>query len=473
MTTPPTSTVKAQACSPNNPYRGDAEGTTTIGTLSDEKRWVRDYIDRNYLWYRDVPVVDANDLAYSNESKYYESLDNYFNALKSPLFTASGKRKDEFSFTYPTKAWDDMANSGTSLGYGIEWHLDSARAPRGIKVAYVEPGSAAAQAGVRRGDLLVTVDGVSADGTTSLEVDTLNAALYPAAQGSHNFVFNRTGATQFTVTLQAATVAKQPVLVAKTLDAGGAKVGYMVFNDHIATAEQPLIDAVNQFKTAGVTDLVLDLRYNGGGYLYLANQLAYMIAGPARAQGKVFTQLQYNDKRAADTAASRDLFRTTACKLNSQFYCTSGDALPTLGLARVYIIASNATCSASESIINGLRGVDVDVQLIGGTTCGKPYGFTAKDNCGISYFPIEFSGTNAKGFGDYADGFAATCRASDDFSSQLGDSNEGMLSAALYKRANGSCKPAAAARMVGGEPIDGLMLRGPLRENAFTLPKRQ
>ena len=119
-----------------------------------------------------------------------------------------------------------------------------------------------------------------------------------------------------------------------------------------------------------------------------------------------------------------------------------------MNLGRVYVLSSPGTCSASEAIVNGLRGVDVEVVLVGGTTCGKPYGFTAKDNCGISYFPIEFQGVNDKGFGDYADGFGptTTCTVAGDFSKALGDSSEGMLAAALNHRVTGSCGGTATGR---------------------------
>ena len=124
--------------------------------------------------------------------------------------------------------------------------------------------------------------------------------------------------------------------------------------------------------------------------------------------------------------------------------------------------------------MNGLEGIDVQVHRIGSTTCGKPYGFTAKDNCGISYFPIEFKGTNAKGFGDYADGFSATCPAKDDYSRALGDPAEGQLAAALYRLDNGVCNPAlgrAAPAAAGSSAPKGGLLRGPERENRIFLPR--
>ncbi len=150
-----------------------------------------------------------------------------------------------------------------------------------------------------------------------------------------------------------------------------------------------------------------------------------------------------------------------------RFNCASSAALPVLNLARVWVLSSADTCSASEAVVNGLRGVDVQVNIIGGTTCGKPYGFTAKDNCGISYFPIEFQGVNAKGFGDYANGFTPTCQVADDFGHELGDSAEGMLAAALSHRNTGQCPSAGLTKT--SAPI-GRILKGPERSNKFLLP---
>jgi hypothetical protein len=103
------------------------------------------------------------------------------------------------------------------------------------------------------------------------------------------------------------------------------------------------------------------------------------------------------------------------------------------------------TCSASEAVINGLRGVDVEVTLIGGESCGKPYAFIPASNCGTTYFGIQMQGVNDKGFGDYADGFAPTCRVNDDLSHAQGDPAEGMLAAALGYRSSGACPAVAKA----------------------------
>ena len=160
-----------------------------------------------------------------------------------------------------------------------------------------------------------------------------------------------------------------------------------------------------------------------------------MIAGTTRTTGQAFETLKFSARRSAENETTP--FYNTSCILVGN-NCTQEQPLPALNLTRVYVLAQSGTCSASESVINGLRGVGVDVVLIGGKTCGKPYGFTAKDNCGISYFPIEFAGVNAQGFGDYADGFEPSssgtagtrfvkgCVVSDDTLHALGDASEAM-----------------------------------------------
>jgi carboxyl-terminal processing protease len=458
------------SCAINNPFRADS-GTHKVGTLSDEKAWIKNYVQSAYLWYQDIPAVNAGAPQYSDENAVYGSLDNYFQALKSPLVTASGAKKDKFSFTYPTKQWEQLFASGITFSYGIEWQYSSKTAPWQLQVLYVAPNSPADNAGIARGDQLKSIDSLAVDGSDSGVDKKVNAALYPNTTAKHSFVISRAGSSDKTIDLIPGNVTSSPVLMSKTLDHNGSKVGYMVFNEHIATAEQQLINSVSQFKADQIDSLVLDMRYNGGGYLYIASELAYMIAGAGATQGKVFEQLQYNDKRKADTADGKTIFYSESCILNIAGKCTNEKPLPSLNLKQLFVITTESTCSASEAIINGLRGVDIDVQIIGNTTCGKPYGFVGKSNCGISYFPMEFQGVNAKGSGDYADGFKATCAAKDDLSKPLGDVNEGMLSAALYRKSNPTvCKP-TAGNGLNPNGQEAHMRRPVVLENKIWIPR--
>ena len=135
----PASSTLAQRCAPDNPLAATASRT---GSLDVERRWVRSYMDEAYLWYREVPSVDSTRTEF-NLVDVPTSLDNYFNALRTPALTASGKRKDQFSFTFPTAEWNALSQSGVVAGFGAEWALGSTTPPRNIRIAYVDPGTPA------------------------------------------------------------------------------------------------------------------------------------------------------------------------------------------------------------------------------------------------------------------------------------------------------------------------------------------
>jgi hypothetical protein len=330
--------------------------------------------------------------------------------------------------------------------------------PRKAIVAYTEPDTPATAPGADlvRGAELLTIDGVSV--VNGNDVDTLNAGLFPEAAGeSHAFTVRDPGGAVRTFSMQSAIITSTPVQKESTITTAGGEVGYFLFNDHIATSETGLFDAITGLAAAGITDLVLDIRYNGGGFLDIASELAYMIAGAARTSGKTFEAIMFNDKHQVRDPITGQPLTPIPFHNRSQGFSSSilpGSLLPTLDLARVYVLTGSDTCSASESVINSLRGVDVEVIQIGSTTCGKPYGFYPTNNCGTTYFTIQFQGVNAKGFSDYSDGFSPAntvsnigtpvpgCSVADDFSAELGDPGEGRLAAALGHIATGNC-PAA------------------------------
>jgi carboxyl-terminal processing protease len=446
------------------------------GTLDDEKAWLRSWIDETYLWYGEVP------LAVLDAPGSYATPVTYFDALKTPL-KVGPQDKDHFHFIIPTDVWDQLSQSGVQAGYGMQWVLPATKVPRRAVVAYVESKSQAETAGIRRGLEVVTVDGVDlANDATQAGVNTLNEGLFPTRLNERHVIVLRDPATLATVTatLTSQNIAFAPVHTVKTLTAGADTVGYILFNDHVATAEGALVKAVNTLQGAGAKDLVLDIRYNGGGFLDIASELAFMIAGPGPTTGKTFEKTIFSDKYPTnDPVTGQRLvptgFHTAAIGFDPTV--RQGQALPHLDLPRVFVLTSAGTCSASESIINSLQGVGVEVIQIGGTTCGKPYGFYPQDNCGTTYFSIQFQGVNDAGFGDYADGFTPGgaggasppgCVVSDDFGHALGDPAEAQLAAALAYRATGSCpQPAAAiARRLSSRAADVVAVpKGPWREN--------
>ncbi|HMA06900.1 MAG TPA: S41 family peptidase [Ramlibacter sp.] len=389
-----------------------------VCTPDGVKNFTRTYLEEVYLWYREIPVVDP---------ALFSNIGSYFHALLTPALDPNGQRKDRFSFIV-TAADADSLLTGAATTYGVQWEPDAQGRQR---AAFVEAGSPAEAAGLARGAELVQV-------TTSGTPDW-----FPNGPAQISFIYRSApGQATASATLTSAALQEDPLpLVTTLVSTAGHKVAYLLFNAHTSGAQDKLIAAMAGLQQAGVSDLVLDIRYNRGGFLYTAESVSSMLTGP-QADGKVFERLQFNDKRQADTDASVIDF-SGVVQVSETTYA-AGTPLPRLGLPRVFLLTTGNTCSASESIINSLRGVGVEVILIGSTTCGKPYGFSRRDNCGLSYFPIEFQGVNEQGFGDYAAGFTPTCAAADDFDHALGDSGEGMLATALKFVDTGSCPPPVA-----------------------------
>jgi hypothetical protein len=340
-TTPPSSTFGAST---------DFEG---VCTAEGQKRFVRSYLDEVYLWYNEVPAVDAN---------AFTSVPDYFNALLVKTPDVNGLPKDRFSAVLPASQAQQL--------------LSRSFAPA-----------------------------VPADPQSLLK--------------------NHTDSV--------------PVVKVVTTPAG-RRSGYILFADHDTGAQDDLISAFRQLQGQQIQDLVLDMRHNGGGFLYIALAAASMVAGPS-AEGKVFESLRYNNKRTLESSSSFLTFSTRLQFAETQY--GRDTVLPQLNLPRLYVLTSQRTCSSSESLINALRGIDVEVVLVGQSTCGKPYGFRRKDNCGFAYFPIEFQGTNAKGFGDYTAGFRPTCTVTDDATTTAGSATDPLLNAALRHIDTGNCPPAS------------------------------
>lgn len=420
----------------NQPY------TDTQGTTLDENNTLRSFTNEYYLWYNEV--TDQDPALFSTTNAYYD-------VLKTNAITTTGTPKDQFHWSTNTNDYNRQFQSGESAGYGVTWTLLANSPPREAVVLYTQPNTPATAPGVNlaRGARILSIDGVDfVNDSTNTGIDTLNEGLYPTNLGvTHTFVIQDLNATSTrTIEMATTTITDTPVNIVSTIPTATGNVGYIFFNSHIAPAEAGLVNAINQLNTQGVSDLVLDMRYNGGGYLYIASELSYMIGG-SNTTNKIFENLTFNDKHP-----NTDPFNGTPLIPEPfQTRTQNGSDLPTLNLDRVFVLTGSNTCSASESVINSLRGADVEVIQIGGATCGKPYGAYIFPNCGTSYFTIQFKGANAKGYGDYTDGFfpgvanssnpaeLPGCEVADDYNHALGDENEARLFAALSYRDTGSC----------------------------------
>jgi len=462
-----------------DPFTGQAYGG---GTTLDENNFLRSFSDNTYLWYDEIVDQDPG---------LFNTLD-YFDELRTTALSPTNAPKDKFHFTYDTDVWFDLSQGGVSAGYGIDWAFISSDIPRDIRIGYTEPDSPATDAGLVRGDRVLAINGFDIDTNSQAGVDVLNAAFYPDSVGEmYTFTFS-----SGEVTLTSEEISLAMVQNVKAIDLpGGGRVGYMTFNYHRAPAQEELIAAINQLNAgAGIDDLVLDIRYNGGGFLAIASQLAYMIAGPVPTAGRTFESLQFNDKHPITDPVTGNPITPTPFYDETRTYnsgsTAAGEPLPTLNLPRVFVLTGGGTCSASEAVMNGLRGVDVEVIQIGATTCGKPYGFYPQGNCGTHYFTIQFRGVNEKNFGDYTDGFypgdpmsadmaeVPGCSVADDFSKQLGDPTEGRFATALAYRDAGACPaPGAVATQSGANKADtplsstdGVVYRSPWDSNRIMRP---
>ena len=410
-TTPAFVSSAANLCANPRPNTMDQQGTA-----DNEKAYLYSFVNQTYLWYAQLPT---NLVAAS-----YVTPQDYFAALKTTALDPTGVPVDQFHWSQTTASWD-AESTGNPLDFGIQWAAISSAPPRNWVVADVAPGSPADVAGIVRGAKLTSIDGIDfVNDNVQADINALNAALLPGPAVTHSFGFNG----QIGISMTSAAYPETTVKNVKIIPTTKGNVGYFIFDTQIAQSESELTNAINQLKAAGVSDLIIDLRYNGGGLLYIASELAYMIAGPVNTTNHNFESLIYNDKLAAQNTSY-------------PFYAigSANQSLPTLGLNHVSLLVTYGTASASESIINSLRGVNLTVDLIGSTTRGKPYGFVPQDNCGWTYFSIQFKGVNDKGVGDYADGFTPTCQESDDFTHQRGDTAETMLSSALSYRVTGVC----------------------------------
>ncbi|WP_300544298.1 S41 family peptidase, partial [uncultured Pseudoalteromonas sp.] len=437
----PSSEFKDQCAVPrtgNDPFNENQPYPDTAGSEFTEKMWLRSWSDETYLWYDEIEDNNPND---------FSSVAAYYAQLKTFQTTDSGANKDNFHFSQPTEDFFKESQSGVVSGYGINWAFLSNTPPRILRIAYLEDGSPAANAGLQRGDTILSADNVSINDNTEAGIEILNEVLFnPTAGSSHNLKLRSNDGTEKSINVVAGNITQTPVQNVNTLiTENGTKVGYIQFNSHISIAQPELINAVNKFKADMIDELVIDFRYNGGGVLALSAQLAYMVAGPANSRGFDYYQTIRNDKQPNDTP-----FPFIDFEIDYSTFQATNNTLPDLNLSKVYVLSTEGTCSASEALINGLKGIDTEVVLIGGKTCGKPYGFTPTHNCATTYYTIQLTGVNYKGFGEYSDGLVPTpspqfdadvkgCELDDDFNHQLGDSDETLLSAALYHIENDSC----------------------------------
>lgn len=357
-----------------------------------------------YLWYERIPSVSFR--GYTNPQQL-------INAMRVP--------EDRWSFVTDKAENDALFNDGQYVGQGLDFDVDMedrAQGKRVIRVSIVYPVSPAAQAGIYRGMEITKVNG---KGWDQLIANNGEQFYREFSKSSITYELIDSAGTTVTKTVNDGLVRVQTVLAQRVINQGGKKIGYIMFNSFLGTAEQELKEAFSTLQANAVDELILDLRYNGGGFVFLANQLAAMIAGNKVDTTKTFLTYRFNSRYAA--------------QLNENY---KFEEVPhKLSLNRVFILGTDYTASASELVINCLKPY-MEVKLIGDTTHGKPVGYFPFTYADKEIYPVSFESINANGQGEYYNGIAPNFSTFDGLKFPLGDVLESMLRAALNYISYGS-----------------------------------
>lgn len=389
---------------------GDAPQGSAQCDVDSQKTWLRGYMQDWYYWSGVAP--DPAPAA-------YPTLAAYFGARKFTAYPRYGT--EPWSYFQDTASYNQFFAEGRSLGYGLFVNGSERQLP--LRVRLTEPRSPAAAAGLLRGDTIVSINGVAAAELVNGDFSVLDAT----RAGDRITVVVDTAGGRRTVVLTAAEFALTPVPVSRVLDVGnGRRAGYLVVKDFITQAETPVAAALADFRAAGASELIIDLRYNGGGRISTATQLASQVVG-ALQSGQVFTTLKYN---AAHQGSNR----------NFTFAQAPAPAFP-----RVVVLTGSRTCSAAELLVNGLAPY-AEVVTVGGTSCGKPFGFNPVASCENTFSVVNFRAVNARGLAEYDAGIVPDCPQADDFQRALGDPAETLTATALGVLRTGSCPVAASSR---------------------------
>lgn len=394
-----------------------ADGTSPATEDMEINAKVDQYLSEMYLWNDEYKTLDL-DFTKKYNTFFHDALIGMTTNSLDKRPSANGEyslfsyieKRNIISSTRSTK-WVDKeltysfgitGLSAVSIGTQEE-HTNY------IFVQGVYPDSPAERAGIKRGSIIVQINGelFTNNNINQYYVDLL----MPNSSFSLKITEELRGGGVKESTITSEAMYCNPVLMSKVTtqeETPGHRIGYLVYSGFDASFDQELYDAFKEFKNQNITDLILDLRYNGGGHTMSANLIASCVAGAA-SEGKVFSKLRFNKERMEKLKKEYDDELFSYPKYENLDTSLSAGAL---NLKRIYCLVGNGTASASELVINSLRGIDIDVILIGENTTGKNVGMEYKDydvrNNTYRVVPITFQSYNAKGFGDYEGGFAPT-----------------------------------------------------------------
>ena len=411
---------------------GSSGGQNATCSLLSRQQWADGVLREWYLFPETLPATLS--------PAGYASVDDYIDALTA---TARSQRRDRY-FTYLTSIAEENAffSSGASAGFGFRVSTDSANRRAFIMETFEDTPAFAA--GIERGDEIVAI------GTNSSNMQSVSTII---SNGGSNAVTSALGenvagmtrilrvtgpAGNRDLTLTKADYSLTPVSSrygARIIQDGAKKVGYLNLRTFITAANPQLRFAFDQFRREGVTELIVDFRYNGGGLISTAELLGDLLGGN-RASSEVFSSFVYRPEKSSNNSTHRFVAQPEAVS-------------PT----RIAFITTGASASASEVVINGmLPYLGDNLGMIGANSFGKPVGQVAIDRsaCDDRLRVVAFSSRNSANSDAYYDGLASTvrrtCRATDDLTRPLGDAQEASVRQALDFLAGRTCTPIATGQ---------------------------
>ncbi len=387
-----------------------------------------------YLYKADVPQLEDN--FFSSQEERNDFLDN-FPTPEELFYDGLVAPQDKFSFIVDDYVELENRFSGISTTTGMSYALSYISSNSSDIFGYVRfvlPGTSAEAEGVKRGDIFSTIDG---EQLTDSNFGTLLAP-QSFTIGLAELEGDDLVETGETITLTKAEYNKNPILISKVIEVNGKNVGYLLYDSFTADYDEELNDAFGEFQAAGVTDLILDLRYNGGGSVRTATDLASMITG--QFTGEVFMKEEWNEKYQTYFEENEPE------RLLNNFNSTlkTGEEINSLNLSKVYVLTTLRSASASELVINGLDPY-IDVIQIGDKTTGKFQASVTlydspnfgRQNANTSHKyaiqPLVLKSVNSAGVSDYIDGLVPDYELKESVRNlgTLGDLEEPFLQLAL------------------------------------------
>jgi len=404
-----TATLLLSACGGSSTNEGGVI-TTNLNVCANQEStnialW--DYMKDDYFWNKQLDL--------STDPTQFSSINELLADVRSTV------ELDRFSFAMTEQEYQDSYINSEFFGYGVSSQLNEAQ--NGLKIRYVFDTSNAAKMGLTRGAVIRSLNGKTIEEAVEDGTYQSNDIWGPNEDGYLATVtWTDTNGLERSGEMSRSKTQTNTVFATDIYTTNMGKAGYLVFNSFVQRSADDLNTAFDFFKKEDISELVLDLRYNGGGYISIARQLASQIGG-SHVLGKNMINYIYNDNNSSSNYdLSFDLV----------------DGKEQLNLSRVVILATQATASASEMVANSLSPY-IDVKIVGSKTYGKPVGMSINKLCDHRIFAINFQTTNATGFGDYFDGLPLDCAAEDTIEHNWGDQRDPLLKEALYLIDNNSC----------------------------------